>query len=280
MADAPDFHDYMRAQLIQYIKEEQKKGFTLEEIEKVLLEVGHHKNVIQECFDELKKEDAGKDVEVPKEELKKDLVTDVKSSIQNFFGQLQGAKAVKEAKSEATPAEEREIIEEAVEDVKSEKRTFIFEGIVFFIYLVALVALVLFTSGSTGDDFIVVAIGFSASFLNTFISFAAMNFATNVPIYVFIPVIVAGIFYALGTFAHIEVFSHMDMETLGIINVFISMIFNILVINVAFLKPKVEEPEEEEKPEPKETKEQVHSSPPPKPRVKHEHIEALRKDFK
>lgn len=238
MTDTPDFHEYLRKQLIQYIKEEQKKGFSLDEIETVLVDVGHHKNLIQECFDDIKNEHKGKEVKEPNDELEKDFVSDLKNSIENFFGQITGNKDIKSAKKEETPSEEIDIIEEAVEEVKAEERTFIFEGIVFFLYLVALVILVLYTSVSTGDDFVVVAIGLSASFVNTFISFAAMGFATNVPIYIFIPVIVASVFYAIGMFAGLPIFAHMDMESLGIVNAVISMFFNILIINVAFLKPK------------------------------------------
>jgi hypothetical protein len=308
--ETPDFHEYLKKQLINYIKTEREKGTRIQDIEKVLLDVGHHKNIIDECFDEIRKEDAG--IKVPEEDepLKKDLVSDVKSSLMGFFGKLRTDKEVSAAKKEASPDEEVEIIEEAVEEVKSEERTFVFEGIIFFIYLIGLVLLVLFTSGSTGDDFVVVAAGFSASFINTFVSFAAMGFASNVPIYVFIPVIIGSIFYAVGSFGGLPIFKHMDMEALGIVNVFISLFFNILVINVAFFKPKpskdasaeeqiVLEPEAKEAPEKQKARQrqQAARQAPPHPGQvhtayhaehgaghgkgkKHPHIEDLRKEFK
>jgi hypothetical protein len=40
-----NFHVYLKKQLLEYVEAERKKGIPLEEIEKVLLNAGHQKNI-------------------------------------------------------------------------------------------------------------------------------------------------------------------------------------------------------------------------------------------
>ena len=67
------FAGYLKKQLKEYIITEQKKGKSLEEIEKALLNFGHKKDVLDEVFDELKREEAGLKSKPPKEEDKKQI---------------------------------------------------------------------------------------------------------------------------------------------------------------------------------------------------------------
>jgi hypothetical protein len=270
----------MKEQLKRYIKEEEKKGIPLEQIEQALLDAGHKQNVIDEVFKEFKQEKAGQKAKLPSQEVQKDLVQDVSSSIKDFFGKLQG-KQVQEVKNDLKKHPSEKIIEESIEEYEVEKETYIIEGFSFFIFLVALVILTLYTAGSTGEEVLFVAVGFSPAFLNSFISFALIKFAEYVPLFMLIPVVVGGGFFALGNFSELSIFSHMEVEALAIVNTVIALFFNLLLVVTSSIKPRAmhefeKEPIETKK-KPKEIiREQEFIE---KPKESKKHIDALKDEF-
>ncbi|MBN2367788.1 hypothetical protein JXC34_02125 [Candidatus Woesearchaeota archaeon] len=228
------FHTYLKKQLLDYVESERDKGVALEQIEQVLLNAGHQKNIVDEVFDELKKEQAGKKTS-HSDPVENDLVGQLKSAFQQFMAKA-SQKEVKEAKKDMTESEEvvKEVIEEA--EVIEENR--MFESMTFFAYLIMLAVVILFTAGSTDSNIVNVAIGFAPAVLSIFISFLAVSIADNVPLYVFIPLIISSAFYALGRFAGLGIFKGLDIEALAIVNFLFAFIFNILVVYVRFLKPR------------------------------------------
>ncbi|MBN1503148.1 hypothetical protein JW930_06385 [Candidatus Woesearchaeota archaeon] len=265
------FHEYMKKQLIDYILAEEQKGVPLEKIEQVLLDAGHQKNIIDECFDEFKREGAGLKVEEPSDKVAKDMASGVKNSIKSFFSQISSQKEIKNVKKDTTPEQEEKIIQEAVKEVRQSPQSYLLELFFFLLYLVGMVFVSLFTAGSTGDEFVKVIVGLSPSYINAFLSFAAISFANLVPLYMLIPVAIGTIFYILGRVMNLSLFSQMEVEALGIINILFSMIFNIFMVNLLFLKPKPrakkierskpkEEAKSEVKVEPAEDKEIVYEA--------------------
>ena len=91
-----NFHEYLKKQLIEYVEVERGKGIPLEEIEKVLLDAGHKKNIIDEVFEELKKEKAGGKEEKHKDPVENDLVGQLKNAFSQFMAKASD-KEVKEA---------------------------------------------------------------------------------------------------------------------------------------------------------------------------------------
>ncbi|MBD3203331.1 hypothetical protein GF327_03495 [Candidatus Woesearchaeota archaeon] len=230
------FHHYVKEQIKRYIKEETKKGVPLEQIEAALFNAGHKKNIIDECFDELKKQEAGLEPDIAGDDVQQDFVKNIKSSIENFFGQIQ-PKQVDDVKKDLEKEPTEEIVEEAIEEYETEKETYIMEGFSFFIFLSALVVLTLYTAGSTGDEVLFVAVGFAPAFVNSFLSFALVKFADYVPLFMLFPVVVGGAFFAMGSFTDIEMFQSMEVEALAIVNTVIAMCFNLVLIVVSSIKP-------------------------------------------
>ncbi len=231
------FYSFIKEQLKRYIKEEDRKGVPLDRIEQALLDAGHKQNVIDECFNELKEEEAGLPVDSPEEEEQQEAVTDIKDAIKNFFGKLQ-SKEVTKVKKNIKKAGTEEIVEDAIEEYEEEKEQYLLEGFAFFAYLVALAVLVLYTAGQVGDDVLLVAVGLAPAFINAFISFALIKFSDYVPAFMLIPVFVSGVFYALGTFGDVGLLSRMEIESLSIINAVIAMAFSVLLIALSQIKPR------------------------------------------
>jgi hypothetical protein len=64
-----------------------------------------------------------------------------------------------------------------------------------------------------------------------------LKLADNVPVYVFIPLVISGVFYAIIRFASVPMFKGLDAEGLAIVNFLLGFFFNILIVYVRFLKP-------------------------------------------
>jgi hypothetical protein len=226
----------MIAQLKQYILSELQRGVLWEDIEKALYNAGHQKNVIDFAFEEVKRETAGMKSSQPQGEVEKDLVGNVKGAIGGFFSKLK-TRQVEDARQEIRTESTDEIIEDAVKEAKAEEQSYMFEGYVFFLYLLILTFVVFFTAGGTDDELILVVIGLCPTFLSAIVSFVLVKYAKYAPIFVLIPIAVTSLFYAVARFANMAVFKNMDYESLSIVNAVLGMLFNVILINIAFLRP-------------------------------------------
>ena len=230
-----NFQHFLKKQLVEYVEAERKKGIPLKNIEKVLLDAGHDKNIVDEVFLELEKSPA-------KETKHKDPVeNDLVGQLKGAFGQfMAGAskKEIKDAKKDFEKTDTEELVEEAIEEVEIIEEKTIFESIAFFVYLLTIGLIVLFSAGATDSPITNVIIGFLPIIFSMFVSFLAVKMADNVPLYMFIPILVASVFYAIGRFTGLALFSGMDVEGLAIVNFLLAFVFNILIVYIRFLKPE------------------------------------------
>ncbi len=235
---ADNFHIYLKKQLLEYVESERKKGIPLDAIESTLLNAGHQKNIIDEVFLDLKKEEIGKEVPPKKDPIENDMVAMLKKGITQFMAQPKTEKEISGVRKEIDSGGTEKIVEEVIEEAEIIEEKTMLEGITFFIYLVGIGILTMFTAGATDSEIVKVALGFSPIIINAFISFFAVKLADNVPLYVFIPLGISSIFFALGKFAGLVFFESMEVEALSVVNFLLSFIFNILIVYVRFLKPR------------------------------------------
>ena len=232
-----NFHTYLKKQLLEYVQEERKKGIPLKEIEKVLVDAGHKKNIVDEVFEELEKEKAGGKKTKHKDPIENDLVGQLKGTFSKFMGKAT-TKEVKEAQKDFDKTDTGKIVEEVIKEAEIIEEKTMFESMAFFVYLVALALIILFAAGGSDAEIVNVILGFSPAIISIFVSFFMLKIADNVPLYMFIPLIIAGIFYGIGRFAGIGLFKGLDIEALVIVNFLAGFLFNVLIVYVRFLKPK------------------------------------------
>jgi hypothetical protein len=230
-----NFHGYLKKQLLDYVEAERKKGIPLEEIEKVLLDAGHKKNIIDEVFLDLEKHGPNKEAS-SNNPVKNDLVSQLKSAFGKFMAQASD-KDIKDAKKDFKETNTSEIVEEVIEEAEIIEEKTLLEGLAFFIYLVFLVGIVLFSAGGSDAEILNVIIGFIPAIISVFISFALLKIADNVPLYMLIPLGISAAFYGVGKFTQFPLFQNLEMEGLSIVNFFIGFIFNVLIVYVRFVKP-------------------------------------------
>ena len=232
-----NFHVYLKKQLIEYVEAERKKGIPLEEIEKVLLDAGHRKNIVDEVFLELKKEPtASQSSSQSKNETEKDLSSMLKGAFSKFMAQA-NQKEVKDAKEDFKHTDTDTLVNEVIEEVEFIEEKTTLESATFFVYLIFLAALVFFSTASTDAQMLSVIIGFLPVIISVFVSFLSLKFADNVPVFVFIPLVISGVFYAIIRFTAVPMFNGLDAEGLAIVNFLLGFFFNILIVYVRFLKP-------------------------------------------
>jgi hypothetical protein len=232
-----NFHTYLKTQLVEYVESERSKGVPLEEIEKVLMNAGHKKNIIDEVLDEIKKEHTtGKETK-HKDPVENDLVSQLKTGFLQFMAKATN-KEIKEAKVDIEKTDTQELVEEVIDEVEIIEEKTMLESFVFFAYLVVLGLIILFSTGASGSSLIRVILGYLAAILSVFISFTMLSFADNVPLYMMIPLAFATIFYAVGKFTPFPLFQGYEMEGLSIVNFLIAFTFNVIIVYVRFIKPK------------------------------------------
>ena len=230
-----NFHVYLKKQLLEYVEAERKKGIPLEEIEKVLLNAGHKKNIVDEVLFELEKKGAATESK-SKDPIEKDFVSQIKSVFGKFMAQSSD-KEIKEAKEDLEKTDTKKLVEEVIEEAEIIEEKTLLEGVTFFIYLLILGGFILFSAGGTGAEIVSVIIGFLPAVISVFISFALLKIADNVPLYMLIPLGIAAVFYGIGKFTPFPLFQNLEMEGLSIVNFFIGFLFNVLIVYVRFVKP-------------------------------------------
>lgn len=230
-----NFHVYLKKQLLEYVEAERKKGIPLEEIEKVLLNAGHKKNIIDEVFFELEKKGPAAETK-SKDPVEKDFVSQLKSVFGKFMAQSSD-KEIKEAKEDLKNTDTEELVEEVIEEAEIIEEKTLLEGVTFFIYLIVLGGIILFSAGGSGAEIVNVIIGFLPAVISVFVSFALLKIADNVPLYMLIPLGIAAAFYGIGKFTPFPLFQSLEMEGLSIVNFLIGFVFNVLIVYVRFIKP-------------------------------------------
>jgi hypothetical protein len=230
------FHVYLKKQLIDYVESERKRGVPLDQIESVLLNAGHQKNIIDEVFAEIRQEAAGSKQVRHEDPVENDLVGQMKSAFKQFMSQST-AKEVKEAQADLKNTDTNEVIEEVIEEAEFIEEKTMLESMVFFGYFFFLGIAILFSAGGSDSSLASVAMGFVPAVISVFVSYMLLRMADNVPVYMFIPLGISSAFYAIGKFTPFPIFAGMDMEPLAIVNFLLGFAFNILIVYVRFIKP-------------------------------------------
>ncbi len=230
------FHIYLKKQLLDYVESERKKGLPLEQIEHALLNAGHEKNLVDDVFTEMRKGNTEVKLEEKTQAVEKDLSGMLKGAFSQFMAKA-SEKEIGQAKK-VIKNDSEEIVKEVIEEAEVIEEKRMFESVAFFLYLVALGLVILVTAGGSGSEIVNVAIGFLPTIINMFVSFMALGIANNVPLYVFIPLGITSMFYAIGKFSGLPLFQGMEMEALSVVNFLFSFVFNIMVVYVRFLKPR------------------------------------------
>ncbi len=269
-----NFHVYLKKQLLEYVEAERKKGISLEEIEKVLLNAGHKRNIIDEVFEELEKDSADKESNA-KNPVENDLVSQLKSAFGKFMAQSND-KEIKEAKEDFKKTDTKEVVEEVIEEAEIIEEKTLLEGMTFFVYLVIIGSIILFSAGGSKSEILNVIVGFLPAIISVFISFALLKIADNVPLYMLIPLAISAAFYGVAQFTPFPLFHNLDANGLAIVNFFIGFLFNVLIVYVRFVKP---DSMKEKIIKPK-VKNKIHAETVRKHKVQHKkEIDDLKKEF-
>ena len=230
------FHSYLKKQLLEYVESERKRGVPLDQIESVLLNAGHQKNILDEVFLEIKNEAVGKAQTKHEDAVENDMVGQMKSAFKQFMGQAT-VKEVKAAQKDLENTDTDQAVEEVIEEAEFIEEKTMLESMVFFGYFFFIGIAVLFSAGGSDSALASVALGFLPAVLSVFVSYMMLRLADNVPVYMFIPLGISAVFYAIGKFTPFPMFAGMDMEPLSIVNFLLGFAFNILIVYVRFLKP-------------------------------------------
>jgi hypothetical protein len=167
------FHVYLKKQLLEYVEAEREKGIPLEAIEKTLRDAGHKKNIIDEVFQELEKEESGGKKETHKDPVENDLVGQLKNAFSQFMSQA-NKKEVDDAKKDLKKTDTDKIVEEVIDEAEVIEEKIVLESITFIVFLVGLGFIMLITAAATDSSIVNVAIGFSPAIISAFICLLAM----------------------------------------------------------------------------------------------------------
>src|SRR3989338_5967899 len=163
------FHGYLKKQLLEYVESERKKGVPLEQIEKVLADAGHGRNIIDEIMLDFKKEDAGKKVS-NSDPVEKDLASQLKNAFSQFMASASD-KNIEKAKKDIQKTGTDEIVKAVIEEAEVIEEKIILESAIFFLYIAVFALIVLLTAGATDAGVINVIIGFLPAIISIIISF-------------------------------------------------------------------------------------------------------------
>ncbi len=274
------FADFMKKEVIRYVKEEIDKGHSTEKIKRALLKSGHKHDLIEEAILALKKEnfDLERALKEPiqSETLEQELYAEVLSSLIEYiqFQQKQGY-SIDEIKNILLRyGHSKEILEDAVSAIKKDgKRAPNLNNIKFGLLLTLFLVFIFLVSYSTGDGFDKVFIGFfptTASLVLIGIMINRVTLRQSTFLWL-APFVFVAVFFILGQSQSYDVLSKMDIIKLSILNISISMVAAIILINPARdeaepepMKDLVKErhkKEGKEKEEIKEIKEEIKTKP-------------------
>ncbi len=235
--------DFMKKELIRYVKKEVDKGHPLWAIKRSLIDGGHHKTLIDESIDALKKNDF--DVEKALEEpaatsLTEDLRYDVHEALKKYIKhQHENGYTLSEIKEILTHyGHVKEDINKAIEAVadheeprrhhpKHDEALGITKLVVYGGVITTLIILLFFVSVSAGEDIYLIIVGFFPTIITVlFASYMMSRLEEEKRSVVWaVPLILAALLYIAGMNRGSSLFSAMDTERLAIINLIISLIY-------------------------------------------------------
>ena len=163
--------EYMKKEIIFYIKQERDKGIPLSKIKKSLLEGGHHTNLVKEAMRSLKKHDYNlvKALNEPiKSQLDKELYFNIMNSLVKYVEyQLSSGKKVSEIKKILSDyGHSKDIIEKAINGIKgNEPKTSVFFKRLDIIFTILIFSIIFLVSGTANEPLELVLFGFIPTIL-------------------------------------------------------------------------------------------------------------------
>ena len=170
--------EYMRKELIFYIKQEYDRGIPLSRIKKSLREGGHHQNLIKEAMSVLKKNNYNliKSLNEPiKSNLDKELYFNIMNSLIKYAEhQLAAGKSEKEVKKILSDyGHSNEIIEKAIKGVSKEiPSTGKIVRRMDIGMIIGIILLILITAGGTNEPLHIII----GAFIPTLLTVSVLNF--------------------------------------------------------------------------------------------------------
>jgi hypothetical protein len=218
--------EYMKKELVFYIKQEYDKGVPLTTIRKALLEGGHHTNLVKEAFSSLKKHKYNlvKALNEPvKSNLDKELYFNIMNSLVKYIEyQLEAGKDIDEIKKILEHyGHSKDLIEKAISSVNNQlpKAKNIARYIDGFFILGVLVSL-FFLAGATQEPLELIALGLFPTIL-TLVGANIVAYNKGYEKYLWsIPIGSIILFVAVG---FLDISKGLDMFKLGVLNLILSI---------------------------------------------------------
>ncbi|MFP4112522.1 MAG: hypothetical protein ACLFPQ_04950 [Candidatus Woesearchaeota archaeon] len=227
--------EFMKKELLFYIKQEFDKGHSLDKIRKALLEGGHHHDLVTEAITSLEKNKFNivKSLNDPIDKnLDQELYFDIMNSLVRYieYQLKQDYTQTKIRKILEDYGHSEEIIEKAFHEIEKKRLTEqkpkasktqpkIFE--MAFIILFAL--LLVFVSGSADEPFDIILIAFAPAIF----SILGIYMISKVPIDLYynwlVPIIITGIFWGIMSFS--PIIPGMEVLKISTLNLIIAMVF-------------------------------------------------------
>ncbi len=238
-----DISTYLKKDIVRYVKSEIEKGNSVETIRKALLEAGHHHNLVDAVIHSLKKNnwDAIKAMNEPLDsKLQKELYYDVLNSIIRYMEyNLSIGKPIHEIeKTLLRSGHSHEIITQAMEEVlerhsSAESPVHSSETLNNFIKIISVLAFVVLLgllSSSTKSSIGTVFLGLLPTVFTLFIAVAFVERIKVKSFLTILPFAFVMIFVFVAAFGGFEVFQNMDIKSLAVINLLISLFYVGIII--------------------------------------------------
>lgn len=280
----PDsFANYMKKEVMKYIKKEVDKGIPIKQVRGALLEGGHRHDLIEEAILDLLKHNfdlkKASAEPVKSETLAQEMYAEVLGSLIDYveFQKKQGysTKEIKEILLEY--GHSGEILDNAIKAVEKPGHADAhFKNIRFIASLFVFIVFLLWVSASSGGNISNVLIGFFpaiGSLILTGIMVNRLPYKQKIFLWL-LPFVLTAVFIIISQSGTYKIFEGMEVYNLAVLNIVISIIFSLIIISSERteeepepmsdlvkkeMKKGMAKPREEKKEEPKQ---------PPRPRIR------------
>ena len=238
-----DISRYLKKDIVYYIKSEIEKGNSIDNIRKALLDAGHHHNLVDEAIRALKIHnwDAIKAMNEPlHSSLQKELYFDVLNSIIRYIEyNISIGKTIPQIEAALLRSGHgQETIMEAIEEVLSRHNpsseptvgSETLKNLVKIISVIAFVVLLALLSSSTKSSIGTVFIGLLPTVFTLIISVAFIDRIKVKSFLTILPFTFVMLFVFAGAFGGFSMFNGMDIKSLAIINLVISLFYVGIII--------------------------------------------------
>ncbi|NQV09480.1 hypothetical protein HQ529_06540 [Candidatus Woesearchaeota archaeon] len=230
-----DVNNFLRNELIRYIKEELTKGNSISDIRKTLLKAGHHQDLVKQAINNLEKHnfDILKALNEPIDEnLKKELYFDVINSLVKYVEyQLEHGFQLQEIeKGLLDYGHSQSTILEAVNIVVHKEGKTKINMKVFGVTAIILILAVIVLSNSNEVSATKVILGLFPTLLTLIVSVWLISRVKVKHVLWAVPFLSLVVFFFIATIDSFYVFRNMDLRNLAIINLIISLFYVSIII--------------------------------------------------